>query len=238
MKKKSIDWKFAPRPIEMMNSPAYRVLSRAAHQVLSRIEIELDKHYRDNGKLCVTYTQLVEYGIHHNAIAAAIRELVALGFIEITEQGRAGNADWRRPTLFRLTYRHTDNTPATNEWRSITEDDATMIAKGARRQGTNSAGKGHHNGKAGQEKQKATPGKRTTPHTRKAYYPTPGKRTDDAKNARNSIVRKPGVPLDYSPSTPLEQGCAEQPRAAVAPPDAVATDPWADLDIPESLRRY
>src|SRR5262249_26631794 len=35
------------------------------------------------------------YGIDRHAIGPAIRELVALGFVEITEHGRAGNADWR-----------------------------------------------------------------------------------------------------------------------------------------------
>jgi hypothetical protein len=41
-----------PRLIEMLRSPAYRALSRAAHQVLARIEIELADHGgMDNGKL-------------------------------------------------------------------------------------------------------------------------------------------------------------------------------------------
>jgi hypothetical protein len=48
----------------------------------------------------------VEFGIERHAIAPAIRELVALGFVEVTRQGCAGNAGCRQPTLFRLTYRH------------------------------------------------------------------------------------------------------------------------------------
>jgi hypothetical protein len=59
--------------------------------------------------------------------------LAALGFIEVTEQGRAGNAEWRRPTQFRLTYRHTANANPTDEWRRVkTAEDAEAIARAAR----------------------------------------------------------------------------------------------------------
>jgi len=48
----------------MLESPAYRVLSRAAHLVISRIEVELGHHGgNDNGKLPVTVNQFVEYGV-------------------------------------------------------------------------------------------------------------------------------------------------------------------------------
>nr|WP_166487971.1 hypothetical protein [Mesorhizobium ciceri] len=48
-----------------------------------------------------------------------MREVVALGFVEITQEGRAGNAEWRRPNFFRLTYRHTEKTEPTDDWRKI-----------------------------------------------------------------------------------------------------------------------
>jgi hypothetical protein len=81
-----------------------------------------------------------EYGIYRKAIPLAIRELVALGFIEVTEQGCAGNAEFRSPSKYRVTYRHVDRANPTDEWRRIkTDDEATMIAQGARRKGTNSA---------------------------------------------------------------------------------------------------
>jgi hypothetical protein len=156
-RRNTIEGQFAPRLIEMLRSPAYRALSRAAHQVLSRIEIELADHGgMDNGKLPVTFDQLGHYGLHRHAIAPAIRELAQLGFIEVTEQGRAGNAEWRRPAKYRITYRNADRAPPTHEWRKITEDDAATIAKGARRQGSNSAKKPRP------EKQNPSDGKRTT----------------------------------------------------------------------------
>jgi hypothetical protein len=89
-----------------LRSPAYCVLSLSARRLLDRMEIELADHGgTDNGKLPVTYDDFERYGIHRHAIGPAIRELVALGFVEITEVGRAGNAEWRKPNVFRLTYR-------------------------------------------------------------------------------------------------------------------------------------
>jgi hypothetical protein len=100
---------------------------------LDRIEIELADHGgADNGKLPVTYDDFERYGIHRHAIGPAIREVVALGFVEITEAGRAGNAEWRKPNLFRLTYRPTKY-EATNEWEKIkTPGEAEAIAQAAR----------------------------------------------------------------------------------------------------------
>jgi hypothetical protein len=46
--------------------------------------------------------RVVEQGcalVHRHAIAPALRELASLGFIEITEEGRAGNRDFYTPAL-------------------------------------------------------------------------------------------------------------------------------------------
>jgi hypothetical protein len=128
-----IGGQFAPRTIRMLRSPAYCALSLSARRVLDRIEIELADHGgADNGRLPVTYDDFERYGIHRHAVGPAIREAVALGFIEITEPGRAGNAEWRKPNHFRLTYRHTKYTP-TDEWEKIkTSEEAEAIARAAR----------------------------------------------------------------------------------------------------------
>jgi hypothetical protein len=132
-RKNWIGEQFAPRTIRMLRSPAYCVLSLSARRVLDRIEIEMADHGgTDNGKLPVTYDDFEQYGIHRHAIGPAIREVVALGFIEITEHGRAGNAEWRKPNLFRLTYRQTKYEP-TNDWEKIkTPEEAEALAKAAR----------------------------------------------------------------------------------------------------------
>jgi hypothetical protein len=119
----------------MIKSPAWSVLSLSARRVLDRIEIEHADHGgNDNGRLPVTYDDFERYGIHRHAIRAAIQETVALGFAEITERGRAGNAEFRSPHKFRLTYFHQGRAPPTNEWQRIkTPEDAEALAKAARR---------------------------------------------------------------------------------------------------------
>jgi hypothetical protein len=125
---------FAAREIEMLESPAFRVLSLSAHRVLARIEIELAHHGgNDNGALPVTFEDFMSYGIDRHAIAPAERELDALGIAKIEVHGSAGNADFRAPNLFRLTYKHTSHALPTNEWRRIqTIEEAVTIQKAAR----------------------------------------------------------------------------------------------------------
>jgi hypothetical protein len=126
---RKFDGQFIGRLVAMMESPAYRVLSLSARRCLDRIEIELANHGgHGNGELVVTYEQFVEYGVHRNAIGPALRELEALGFIEITEHGVAGNAAERAPNQFRLTYRNAGRAKPTHEWRRITSTEEAMMA--------------------------------------------------------------------------------------------------------------
>jgi hypothetical protein len=133
-RKNQIAGQFSARTIAMMESPAFEVLSLSAHRILHRLEIEHAHHGgNDNGQLPCTFDDFANYGMDRHAIAPALREVVALGFVEITEQGRAGNAEWRRPNKFRLTYRPKDRAQPTNEWCKIKSiQEATMIAKAAR----------------------------------------------------------------------------------------------------------
>jgi hypothetical protein len=135
LRKNKISGQFSARTIAMMESPAFQVLSLSAHRVLHRLEIEHAHHGgNDNGELPVTYDQFIEYGIHRNAVSPAIREVEALGFVEITERGRAGNAEWRRPNKFRLTYRQVGRAAATDEWLNIkTTKEAEVLAQNARK---------------------------------------------------------------------------------------------------------
>lgn len=126
---------FIARPVEMLGSPAYRVLSLSGHRILSRIEVEQASHAgTENGKLPVTYDDFEEYGIHRHAISSAIDEVVALGFVEITQRGRGGNAEFRLPHKFRLTYLNSpDGWAPTHEWRKFkTLAEAGGIALAAR----------------------------------------------------------------------------------------------------------
>jgi hypothetical protein len=116
----------------MLHSPAWRALSLSARRILDRPEIEHATHGgAENGRLPVSYEQFHQYGIHRHSIAPAIREVVALGFAEITQAGRAGNAEFRSPNYFRLTYLHTKD-PPTDEWKRIGEEEAEALARAAR----------------------------------------------------------------------------------------------------------
>jgi hypothetical protein len=132
-----ISGQFAARLIEMMESPAYRVLSLSAHRALSRIEIEWARHGgQDNGRLPVTFDDFERYGVNRHAIGPAIAELEALGFIVITERGKmAKAAEYRRPNKFLLTSRPTNKgaDPLHNWKRFTTMEEAQAIAEAARK---------------------------------------------------------------------------------------------------------
>jgi hypothetical protein len=118
----------------MIESCAFRVLSLSARRILNRLEIEHASHGgRENGRLATTYDDFEEYGMHRHAVSPAIREAVSLGFVRVTEVGRAGNAEFRKPNRFRLTYLKTNDANETDEWRSIvTLQEAEQIARVAR----------------------------------------------------------------------------------------------------------
>ena len=118
----------------MLRSPAWRVLSLTGHRILARILIEHCDHAgKDNGALPVTHQQFRQFGIHDHAVGPGIREVVALGLTEITRRGRASNAEFRSPTLYRVTFLRTSSTEATNEWAKIgTTEEAEAIRDMAR----------------------------------------------------------------------------------------------------------
>lgn len=83
----------------MIRSPAFGTLSLWGRRILDRLEIELGDHRcTENGKLPVTFDDFCRFGIHRHSVAPGIREVVALGFVEIIKAGRAGNAEYRTPT--------------------------------------------------------------------------------------------------------------------------------------------
>jgi hypothetical protein len=132
-----INGQFAARLIEMLESPAWRVLSLSARRVIERLEIELASHGgNDNGKLPVTYGDFIHFGMDRDAVAPAIREAEALGFIRVTQRGHGGNAEYRQPNLFFITFAHargSASTPPTHDWRKYkTIEEAAAAARAAR----------------------------------------------------------------------------------------------------------
>jgi hypothetical protein len=131
-----------------------------------------------------------KYGVERHAIAPAIREVEALGFIRITQMGRSGNGEWRRPNKFALTHLPAkDNPKAPEDWKRIkTIEEAELIAKAARN--------------ASPKKQKASVGKTTS--TRR------GKPTSNA----DSPVRE-SPPLSRGETPPLSISRVDTPSSGL-----------------------
>ena len=125
-----ISGQFSAVLIETLESPAWRVLSLSARRVLARHHIELaQRGGQGSAGLCTTYDRFQEYGIERHCIAPVIRELVALGLVRITREGRAGNSEHRRPTCYQLTFLHAaDGERPTHDWRRF---QTTAEARGA-----------------------------------------------------------------------------------------------------------
>jgi hypothetical protein len=136
--------------VEMKRSPAWQVLNMPERRMLERLEEEHNKHgATKNGELIVTYKDFIAARISRKKIKPSQRTIVALGFVEITEQGYGGgkHADDRRPTKFRLTYfrAHDAEGDGTHEWRGITTvEEAVAVATAARHEKPG-APKGHKN---------------------------------------------------------------------------------------------
>jgi hypothetical protein len=129
---------FASHRAEMLASPSWKVSSLSARRVLDRVALELCSHGGHVGDgLPVTYADFEKYGVERHCIAPAIREAVALGFLQIMRQGRGGNADFRSVTLYRPTYLQRVDGEPTDEWKHIkTVDEAKDFAKRARAEKT------------------------------------------------------------------------------------------------------
>jgi hypothetical protein len=170
-KRYKIHGQFVPHRVALIESPAWCVLSLSGRRVLDRIEIEMCHQggAHENGRLVVTHTDFIKHGVHRDAVAPAVREVEALGLAEITKRGRGGNAAWRRPNKFRLTYIPTKSANAdayhepTDEWRRIkTIDEAERKACDARNAPPATATWRTADWRR-QKKQSATPEKRTIP---------------------------------------------------------------------------
>ena len=95
---------------------------------------------RDNGFLVVSHANLIEIGVADGTQAEAIRELVALGFAEVTERGRLSYGSVNRASRFRLTFLPTAEAdgvtirPATNNWKAIATDaEADALRRASRK---------------------------------------------------------------------------------------------------------
>lgn len=214
-----ISGQFAARLIEMLESPGYRALS-SARKVISRIEIELGHHGgNDNGRLPVTTNDFVEYGMHRTAVAPAIREAQALGFIRVAERGRGGNSEHRTPNKFFLTFAHdrgSRSNPPTHDWRRIrTIEEAERIGRAAR----------------------AAKDERAVEHGKRSWGKRQQKQGAGTENAHSSIrrlrtepaetpVRTEGTTVSGGQTAPLSISRLRKRVASAAPRDRQAIGQW------------
>ena len=122
-RKNKISEQFVYYTRDMIASPAYRVLSLQGRKVMRRLELEHMAHGgQDNGKLPCRYHDFITYGCRRNGLSAALIEVEALGFAKtITRGTRAhGNVPGKAST-FLLTYLHTADGLATNDWKKFSE---------------------------------------------------------------------------------------------------------------------
>jgi len=135
LKRNAIAGQFSARLIEMLESPAWRILGLSDLRVLSRAEIELGHHAgHDNGKLPITHEQWIDYGVRKDSLPGSLRVVEALGFLKCTKRGRGGNAEHREPSWYALTYVAVVSGDEPNhEWRKVkTDEQAQEIVKTAR----------------------------------------------------------------------------------------------------------
>ncbi len=140
-KKDRIKEAFVTHTLAMRRSPAWCVLPNHARRFLSCLEDEHMAHGgAQNGKLQATYEQLEAKGIPKKAIALAIRQCEALGFVEVMHRGSPSLSVYRDPSRYRLTYvygRHVMQfgehvSLRTDEWKSLaTLEDAFAALEGA-----------------------------------------------------------------------------------------------------------
>jgi hypothetical protein len=132
-KRAAFDGPFIGHTLEFRRSAAWRALPDRARRVLDRIELEYLEHAGfNNGELICTYSDFVEAGLCRSRIALAIRQCVALGFLE-ARPGKRAIAKYRNPSLYRLTYQLTrvtgkDSIQPTHEWRRIKTDEDAVAA--------------------------------------------------------------------------------------------------------------
>ena len=108
---------------DMLASASMRSLSLTGRRLLDFLLIEDMNHAgTENGALMATKDQLIAFGLSRRLIASAIRELVFLGLVRV-ERGRFTRGGVKAPNLYRLTfYADKDGSPATNEWKGMTEE--------------------------------------------------------------------------------------------------------------------
>ena len=128
-KRERIDEAFIVHRLSMRRSPAWRVLPDHARRVMAAFEEEHMAHGgAQNGALVCTYVDLQAAGVPRKAIALALRQLEALGFIRVVERGRPSISEYRSPSRYQLTYAYGRSVMRGGETVNLRTDDWTRFS--------------------------------------------------------------------------------------------------------------
>lgn len=119
-----------PVRLSLMLSPAWQHRPKPVARLLERIQIEHLRHGgKENGRLCVSFDQLVDYGLSRRVVHEAIKAACDLGLLGLVQHDQiVGNI--RPPNEYRLTYVPAREKRApTDEWRYVSETQAATIAQ-------------------------------------------------------------------------------------------------------------
>src|SRR3954469_12528814 len=84
---------------EMRESPAWRHLPDKARRILERLELEHMRHGgAQNGHLSCTYDDFLKAGVRRQAVPIAIRQCVALGFLQVMRRGGLTYTGYKMPS--------------------------------------------------------------------------------------------------------------------------------------------
>jgi hypothetical protein len=104
---------------DLLESDAWRSMSRAARLVVDRVMAEHMAHAGTaNGDLAVTYGDFVKFGARRESLPAGIADASTRGLIIITEKGRASTGPDRWPSRYALGWLPLkDGAAASNRWK-------------------------------------------------------------------------------------------------------------------------
>jgi hypothetical protein len=116
-----IEGQFIAYTREMIESPAWRVLSFQGRKILNRLEIEHCAHGgAENGRLPCRYHDFEKYGCRRKSISRGLVEIEALGFAKTMTFGTRAYGDIPgKASTFLLTYLPTPEGPPTHDWKKI-----------------------------------------------------------------------------------------------------------------------
>jgi hypothetical protein len=120
---------------ELLSSPAWCSMTINCRRLIDFLMIEQLNHAgQENGNLCATYDQLVDFGIPRRLVHRTITEAERLKLIDVERGGRknSGISPLSRFTITFFPMRKAGNGAQgfyepTHEWRSITEEEAQRI---------------------------------------------------------------------------------------------------------------